>query len=545
MEKFKFILMIAVSTFVGFFSAGALLMGASENLVPNPSFEFGPGKNSAPAGWRYQQNFISASATGDAFGAWEKEGFKGKRSISIAEERWYSASQWGCRVKGIEPGAYYLFSLQAKRDTDTGWLPKVRLFDQSRLINIRKPGSYQYFEFLFCSGSVKESTELGLIVYKKPSKVWFDDLRLVKFAVKPQTPRINERIDNPEPLFSWDVPENGLALNYTVQIYPEGSKNPEFVWDGITENFYRGPALNVGKYHWKVKAYSGRVLLAESKLQPFEVAAVKEEFPVGISGLPPEKAREAKISGFNWVFAPADFLPYLRAGMKVISSAPSSAICYLYDEPEQNGVLPRAVLEKHQTAKQSDPEKPTAITVYDPDRYLEYAGTADILMVDPYPVPARSLKSVPEAVLTAREVRGGEPVWAIIQVFDWKDFSPEAAREGIARFPTPAEVRVMAYLAIAAGAKGLVFYTGGQPKVYQFNLFRELKKLAGEIRNQNWFLTFPFGESRTEPPFYVLEKQIPGKGVYCLIVNSEPEPARFGGELIEAYGVRLRRIKTP
>jgi hypothetical protein len=152
---------------------------------------------------------------------------------------------------------------------------------------------------------------------------------------------------------------------------------------------------------------------------------------------------------------------------------------------------------------------------------------------------------VPEAVATAREVRGGEPVWAIIQVFDWKEFSLEATREGIARLPTPVEVRAMAYLAIAAGAKGLVFYTGGQPKVYQSSLFQELKKLAGELRKQNWFVTLPSGESRTEIPFYVLEKQIPGKGAYRLIVNSESESARFGEELIEGYGVRLQRIKTP
>ena len=545
MANFKFILTLAISVFAGSFLFCSPLLGASENLAPNPSFEFGAGKSSVPAGWRYGQNFISPVSTGNAFGTWENEGFKGNRSISITEERWFSASQWGCRVKGVEVNTYYLFSLQAKRDTNTGWLPKVRLFDRSRVINVKKSGSYQYFEFLFYSGPVKGSTELSLIVHKKPSKIWFDDLRLVKFTVKPQMPRFNERIDNSELYFSWSVPENGQAFNYEVQIYPEGSRSPELISEGITENSYRGPVLKPGKYSWKVKAYSGRVLLAESKLQSFEVAAGEKEFPVGISGLPPEKVREARISGFNWVFMPADPLPYLAAGMKIISSnsVPSSAICYLYDEPEQSGVLPQAVREKHRLAKQSDPEKPTAVTVYDPDRYLEYAGTADILMVDPYPVPVRPLKSVPEAVLAAREVRGNEPVWAIIQVFDWKEFSQEAAREGIARLPTPAEIRAMAYLAIAAGAKGLIFYTGGQPKVYQSNLFRELKKLAGELRKQNGFLTFPSGESRIEPPFYILEKQIPGKGIYRLVVNSEPEPARFGEELIEAYGVRLQRIK--
>ncbi|MCX5641978.1 MAG: hypothetical protein NTY10_01860 [Candidatus Omnitrophica bacterium] len=545
MNKLKIILRVMIYVFSWSFLSGSPLLGASENMAPNPSFEFGASKSSVPGGWRYQQNFISPDATGDAFGTWESDGFKGRRSISITEGRWFSASQWGCQVRGVEANTYYLFSLQTKRDSNTGWLPKVRLFDQSRVINVKKSGSYQYFEFLFYSGPVKGSTELSMIVYKKPSKIWFDDLRLVKFTVKPQTPCFNERIDNSKIYFSWSVPENGQALMYEVQIYPEGSKSPEFIWEGIAENYYRGPVLNPGKYSWKVEAYSGRVLLAESKLQPFEVVAGEKEFPVGISGLPPGKAREAIISGFNWVFMPADPLPYLAAGMRIISPVPSSAICYLYDEPEQSGVLPRAVREKHGLAKQADPEKPTAITVYDPDRYLEYAGTADILMVDPYPVPVRPLKSVPEAVLAARAVRGGEPVWAIIQAFDWKEFSPEAAREGIARLPTPAEVKAMAYLAIAAGAKGLVFYTGGQPKVYQSNLFRELKKLAVELRKQNGFLTFPSGESRIEPPFYILEKKIPGKGICRLVVNSEPEPARFGAELIEAYGVRLQRIKTP
>jgi len=554
--------------------AAAIPAGAWENMVPNPAFEQAdPHDASQPFGWEYRQNFVSPASRGDARGIWDTRGFKGARSLSIAEERWHSASQWSCTVENIKPGTWYLLSLRAKRDRDTGWLPKARVFDQSRLVYVKKAGSYRYFEFLLHSGTTDGQSELALIVYKKPYTAWFDDLRLVELSIKQLSYLDGRTLDSQLPYFAWSMPENGQAFNYSVELYKDGSETPLYVWRGIEDLFFRGPILPAGDYRWRVGAYSGSVLLSMSEFQSFKsipkhraadmgphgygeffagtpfapgVRKLREaaEFPIGISGLSAEIAAEAAESGFNWIFLPSDPAAYMEEGMKIISSSsacPHASILYLYDEPEQSGILPKAIRDRHIRAGKDLPEIPTAITVYDPDRYMEYAGTSDILMVDPYPVPVRPLSSVPEAVLSARAVRGGKPVWAIIQAFDWTDCSPEAERTGLGRMPTYEEIKAMAYMAIAAGAEGIIFYALRKYLQNRPELLETLKKISRELRSQNNFLTADGGEYTFAPPFYLLEKTVQGEGRYLLAVNSRPEPALLGEETVGPYGVIFRK----
>jgi hypothetical protein len=536
----------------------------AQNLVPNPYFEEGTEENGTPYGWEYKQNFVSPASQGEAAGIWDTQGFKGGRSISIAEKRWFSSSQWGCTVEDIQPHTWYIFSIRAMRDTNTGWLPKLHIFEQSRLINLKRPGRYCYFEFLLYSGDVQGTSELSLIVYNKPAKIWFDDLRLTKFCIHSLTPKDSEPADNPRTYFSWSMPEHGQALNYTLQLYRDGSQDPYYIKKGIEEPSYRGPVLEPGRYKWRVSAHSGAVLLAESETNTFKVTESSEtadvspdepipylspmglraplkEFPVGVSGLVPEDAKDAADAGINWVFLPSDPAPYIRAGMKIIghmNSQPAD-IYYLYDEPEQGGILPKQVRKKHHEARLAGPEIPTAISIYYTDRYMEYAGTSDIIMVDPYPVPVRPLRSVPEAVTAAKQVRGDMPVWAIIQAFDWADCSAEAARKGIARLPTYEEIRAMAYMAVAAGAEGLVFYTVGTRSKHHDTVMEMLQKLASELKTREDFLTAPGGNLSQQAPFYIFEKTLQDKKRHILVVNSESSPAQFGEELIEPYGIRL------
>lgn len=99
-----------------------------------------------------------------------------------------------------------------------------------------------------------------------------------------------------------------------------------------------------------------------------------------------------------------------------------------------------------------------------------------------YPVPYQSVASVGEAVARARKATGGKkPLLPILQLFAW---------EKDARYPTPAELRCMTYLALVEGATGIGFYTyspvTGQPKgttiaTARTELWQSVKQLNREI----------------------------------------------------------------
>jgi hypothetical protein len=83
---------------------------------------------------------------------------------------------------------------------------------------------------------------------------------------------------------------------------------------------------------------------------------------------------------------------------------------------------------------------------------------ADLLLVTAYPVPDRPLA---DAYTRVAELHAGrrKPVVAVVQVFD-KANVPFFREKGIAgRPPLAAEVRAMSYLALLAGAEGIVYYS--------------------------------------------------------------------------------------
>jgi hypothetical protein len=538
-----------------------------ENLAPNPRFLEGSEDAHAPAGWEYRQNFVSPASAGRAYPGWEKEGYNGARSIKIAEERWFSSSQWGARAGGIEPDKYYLFSLRTKRDSATGWLPKLRIFGQSRVINVKRPGEFLYYEFLINSKNTRGETELALIVHDKPSVIWFSDLMLVKFEILPSSPPDNAMVEAGDVEFSWELPENNQALTFTYSLFEKNGDDELFFLENIPDASLTLSFNGEGEYSWRVAAYSGAVEVARSSLSFFSVKCsgknenetkhpavyLKPEnapdtrearidnrglFPVGVNALPPDYISWAKDSGVNWVFMPSDEEKFSKAGMNIIGRPGSdfANIFYLYDEPDQGGVLPADVRARHKSARNFKATVPSAVTVYDPDRYMEYAGVSDILMVDPYPVPVRPLGSVAEAVAEACEAKGGS-VWAILQAFNWADASAEARREGIGRLPTGDELRQMAFMAIAAGAEGIVFYTIIRNDTRREDIYPAIAEIASEIRKIDLFLNLPGGESYKDGPLYILKKKLPGAGEWTLAVNSSSEPAEFQNEIIRPYGV--------
>lgn len=113
--------------------------------------------------------------------------------------------------------------------------------------------------------------------------------------------------------------------------------------------------------------------------------------------------------------------------------------------------------------------------------YEDLVAALDVSAPYLYPVPYQPVASVGDAVARAREATGGtKPIVPILQLFAW---------DAKARYPTPAELRCMTYLALVEGASGIGYYSfghvTGHPKQtlaeVQPELWKSVKRLNHEL----------------------------------------------------------------
>jgi len=169
----------------------------------------------------------------------------------------------------------------------------------------------------------------------------------------------------------------------------------------------------------------------------------------------------------------------------------------------------------------------------------------DILAVDPYPIPHRSVDLVAAWMRDAwTATRGRKPVWLIPQLHN-----PLAYRDpSKGRGPTPAEERCMVYLGLLLGAKGIVYYPwddGPCGLVHDPDLMKAVAQLNREISELAPYLLRGerTGSSLTEPQ----DRDVPywarfDLGGRCLVLLCNPTPReavwalREGPVLEKRYG---------
>ena len=227
--------------------------------------------------------------------------------------------------------------------------------------------------------------------------------------------------------------------------------------------------------------------------------------------------REIAAAGYNTIHASLkqldEWQPFLdeaqRLGVKVITEFgvdraeairryrghPAVLAWNPGDEPDGTGIKPDEMLARHDAIKELDATVPTYMTLCVPSTYSKYAGAAEIIAPDPYPVHQGSAnvdevyQHISAAVKAATPL--GRPIWAIPQAFGYD-------KPNTWRVPTPAEERAMTYLALIAGAKGLVYYTYRDADFDMRahpELWGMMKQLPGEIRRlEPWLL----GGSRSD-----------------------------------------------
>lgn len=199
---------------------------------------------------------------------------------------------------------------------------------------------------------------------------------------------------------------------------------------------------------------------------------------------------------------------------------PAIGAWYLYDEPSLAGRTPEEMKYLYELADDIDPYHPKVVCqVYWSDpRFVPWL---DVLMPDRYPVRgegSQPLRSVASAVHSARAtVRDEKPVWAVLQWYRY---------EG-GRFPTPREMRCMAFLAVAAGAKGILWYSFYHGYKNDTAHWPDVAAIGGELRSIEDVVLAPAPDAaiRVQPadaPLELLVKQSTD-GIHLLAVNGEDQ----------------------
>lgn len=167
------------------------------------------------------------------------------------------------------------------------------------------------------------------------------------------------------------------------------------------------------------------------------------------------------------------------------STHPAMLGWYLVDEPEGIGeASEHTVRSLYNTVKETDADHPCSLVIMSPAAARLYSSAADIVWVDPYPIPDLPVTYVSECLDGTIKAAGKDkPVWGVLQAFDWNVWR-KGSIDKVHR-PTPEEERCMTYLALVHGAKGIIYWSWGGSKYYMGDFpeqWRVMKGIAGELR---------------------------------------------------------------
>lgn len=233
------------------------------------------------------------------------------------------------------------------------------------------------------------------------------------------------------------------------------------------------------------------------------------------------------------------------AVMRAYRDHPAILAWYLADEPLK-ALAPH--LEKYyERVKENDPTRPCYVVLSEMAQARYFPNTADIVGVDPYPIPEHPVTWVSDWLDAARRAVGGhKPTWLVPQAFGWYQARPlglDRARQPTeaelksGRMPTYEESRCMIYLGLTHGAKGLIYYS-----YYDLLALPQheatwgwMKKIADEVKTLSPVLlgpepAGPAGFSPADAPIHTMLKRHDGR-IYLIVVNSGREACRVTFDL--------------
>ena len=162
----------------------------------------------------------------------------------------------------------------------------------------------------------------------------------------------------------------------------------------------------------------------------------------------------------------------------------------LADEPGANRILEYGMMIR--ALRESDPlQRPELIVFNNVGAFKPYAAYSQIAYWDQY--PGHNVWAIRDTARAYQGAAGAKPVWAVLQAFETR---PPA--NGVYERTSDAETRMMTYLALAEGAKGLVWFSGwsgsgrdegmitrtGRPQGHWLHTLRDLSRVLVPIGRQ-------------------------------------------------------------
>ncbi len=148
----------------------------------------------------------------------------------------------------------------------------------------------------------------------------------------------------------------------------------------------------------------------------------------------------------------------------------------IIDEPDLQTAVAHEVPQAYRTLKQATSKHPIELTLERESSLAFWSNYCDIVQIDRYPVPGRSLTLVSD--FTREAYRNKQP-WQNLQFVVQSGWTPDMKTQ-----PTPAQARSMVYLALIEGAKGIWWYSMYDPgwDLTKTPLWPHLKTINEEIK---------------------------------------------------------------
>ncbi len=446
-----------------------------------------------------------------------------------------------CKIH-VKKNTFYVVSFWIKRQ---GWkegeYPELKIFGRIILLNnVISYGDWIKVEFLLKSRD-KEEDELCLINPGLTHRLYIDEIKVSEFSAKAISP--SGKIYTYFPEFKWKLTSDRYVLDAEVEISRTASFEKAFRIGKVkTASIIKAYfPIDCGIWYWRVKIYRDDELITVSKPLKFTICGF---FPIGIFGVTLDDIELIKKIGFNSVCItfpeiPKDIKFLLRIPssfwkrdiskiFKKLSSSKNLLAWYIEDEPELRSIPPSFIWKKSFYIKFFDPYHPTLITLVRENMAKDYAPSADIIMVDPYPIPRRPVTWLSESIDKIKKLFPYKPVWAAIQAFDWSAFPYGDEKRKWGRDPTYHEKRCLTYLAVVHGARGVFYFTFRSKNYFIMKRkknWEELKRIVKELKEVYPLLISPQVSSLKidQGIHYVLRHVTEGKlrsGYYLIAVNT-------------------------
>ena len=155
---------------------------------------------------------------------------------------------------------------------------------------------------------------------------------------------------------------------------------------------------------------------------------------------------------------PAEQEEAMTGRVAMMKDKPALLAWYTVDEPDMSykNITEKKCIHARDIVRKTDPNHPTLISMFHESKFEIFKDTADIILHDLYVFPGGNAKDVPNNIISMRKQTNGErPIWFTVQAFDWKHYN----WDGPSVVPSYDQKRCLTYLAIIAGAKGILFFS--------------------------------------------------------------------------------------